>query len=96
MSRSRMIAFAASGLLAVSVFAGCKSAAPQEEALPKNKVDALMAADRMQNDGEDLKAQGVKLRNEGKEQEGNALIKQGEEKLVAAQKLREKGMMMKE
>lgn len=96
MPRFRMTPFLAAATLSVAFFAGCKSAPPEEETLPKNKLEALTTSDRLRNEGEDLKAQGLKLRSEGKEREGNALIKQGEAKLVESERMKEKGIMLKD
>jgi hypothetical protein len=73
---------------------GCKSQSAAEESLPPQKTALLHQADQMQNQGEDLKNQGMKLRAEGKG--GDDLIKQGEQKLTEAEKLREKAMTLKE
>jgi len=89
----RLAAVALGGLLVVGI-AGCKSAPPPEETLPPQKVALLTKADQIQNEGEDLKDQGMKLRAAGKD--GDDLIKQGEQKLVEAEKLREKAGLMKE
>jgi hypothetical protein len=93
----RSCARAAAGaalMLCVSVgVVGCKGAAA-EESLPPQKTALLHQADQLQNQGEDLKNEGMKLRADGKG--GEDLIKQGEQKLIEAEKLRERAMTLKE
>jgi hypothetical protein len=90
---AHLAAIALGALVTVGI-TGCKSAPPAEETLPREKASLLTKADQIQNEGEDLKDQGMKLRAQGKE--GDDLIKQGEQKLVEAERLREKASLLKD
>ncbi len=91
-ARAGCVALVASLALGV---VGCKSSSSaNNDTLPPNQRATLMEADRLINDGEDLKSQGMKLRADGKS--GDDLIKQGEQKIMEGENLKAKGMMMKQ
>ena len=76
---------------------GCrpKDTLDPDRELPPAKRDALMEADKVITEGDNLTKQGVQLRDQGKTEEGEKLIREGETKKAQGQQMMDRAKMMK-